>query len=266
MESRIYNNELGLKINLYQSIIIYTKNCTLTIKDLRKKDHLIINEGEFVFMERNLRAHVTIKKKNDNVPYEMLSIHNDKLREIAKVFEPFGSITIDQKKESRNITDKILTLTDQGGVINGIFENLKKNDESDRSVWEFAYLLSKAASIEKLYTSLCFAVSNSFADKIRKMIEGDLSRKWRLSTIADELNVSEVTVRKRLETEDMNFNQVLLDVRMRAAVKFILDGEYHINKISTLLGISSVSYFIRMFSGYYGVTPKQFCIYNKNKK
>lgn len=37
MESRIYNNELGLKINLYQSIIIYTKNCTLTIKDLRKK-------------------------------------------------------------------------------------------------------------------------------------------------------------------------------------------------------------------------------------
>lgn len=51
-------------------------------------------------MERNLRAHVTIKKKNDNVPYEMLSIHNDKLREIAKVFEPFGSITIDQKKKA----------------------------------------------------------------------------------------------------------------------------------------------------------------------
>ncbi|CAD6024054.1 helix-turn-helix domain-containing protein [Escherichia coli] len=80
------------------------------------------------------------------------------------------------------------------------------------------------------------------------------------------LNISEIAIRKKLEAEEISFNQILIDTRMQKAVRFILDHNYHISKVSEQTGMSSVSYFIKIFSNYYGVTPKKFYLYYKNQK
>ena len=90
------------------------------------------------------------------------------------------------------------------------------------------------------------------------MILKDISKKWKLSDIADELNMSEISVRKKLDIEESNFNQLLLDARMNKAIKYLIKNTHQINIISSLVGYSSISYFIKTFKEYYGITPKQF--------
>ncbi|MBB8643116.1 AraC family transcriptional regulator [Escherichia coli] len=258
-------NKLTVKVKLYQSAIIYSSNSIITIRDIKKNDSVIINQGEMFFLERNLNMKISVRKTtNASPPYEVISIDNNKLGIIVKMLEPFCRMSAINKQ--RLISDRVLRLLDDAQCKNkNIFHYLKNNNDEKRNILEFAYLLSRAVCLEKLYTSLCVSASRTFTDKIRETIERDLSRKWRLSAIADELNISEITIRKKLEIENINFNQVLLDVRMQASAKLILNGN-HINKISSALGMSSTSYFIRIFSNYYGVTPKQFYLYHKTDK
>ncbi len=75
-------------------------------------------------------------------------------------------------------------------------------------------------------------------------------------------NVSEITIRKRLESENTNFNQILMQLRMSKAALLLLKTHTRY-PISNMIGISSASYFIRVFNKHYGVTPKQFFTYFK---
>ncbi|HHS9596861.1 TPA: helix-turn-helix transcriptional regulator [Raoultella planticola] len=106
--------------------------------------------------------------------------------------------------------------------------------------------------------SIYSSAAVSFSEKITQLLFTDLSKKWKLSDIADEMHISEISVRKKLEQESMNFNQLLLDVRMNRAAKYIVRSDYQIGIIASLVGYSSTSYFIKTFKDYYGITPKQF--------
>lgn len=109
--------------------------------------------------------------------------------------------------------------------------------------------------------SLIASAAITFTDKVRSMIEKDTSRKWRINMIADEFNISEISVRKRLESEGMSFNNLLVDVRMNKAMQLLLENEQQIHQISKAVGILSPSYFIKSFKYHFGITPKQFIIY-----
>ncbi|MCD3114176.1 helix-turn-helix domain-containing protein, partial [Salmonella enterica subsp. enterica serovar Enteritidis] len=65
--------------------------------------------------------------------------------------------------------------------------------------------------------------------------------------------------------ENTNFYRILLDARMQKAARLVLDSDTHINKVSYAVGMSSVSYFIKLFSDYYGLTPKQFHLKYKHR-
>ncbi|HFZ1748366.1 TPA: helix-turn-helix transcriptional regulator [Klebsiella oxytoca] len=110
----------------------------------------------------------------------------------------------------------------------------------------------------KFAISLYGSVAVSFSEKIATLIFSDLSRKWKLSDVADEMHISEISVRKKLEQESINFNQLLLDVRMNQAAKLIIRSNHQISMVANLVGYSSISYFIKTFKDYYGITPKKF--------
>ncbi|HDV8554419.1 AraC family transcriptional regulator, partial [Escherichia coli] len=105
----------------------------------------------------------------------------------------------------------------------------------------------------------------TFTEKLKKIIEADLSRGWKLSDLRDILHMSEVSIRKKLERENNNFNALVLDIRMQHATKMITSTEKHINRISYDVGYTSTSYFIRNFKNYFGITPKQFSLKVKRK-
>ncbi|HHR5914050.1 TPA: helix-turn-helix domain-containing protein [Providencia alcalifaciens] len=79
------------------------------------------------------------------------------------------------------------------------------------------------------------------------------------------VNISEITIRKRLANEGLIFQQLLLDVRMHHATRLLLDSDIYIDNVSRRIGISSSSYFIKLFSEYYDITPKQFYLYHKSQ-
>lgn len=115
--------------------------------------------------------------------------------------------------------------------------------------------------MEKIVHSVVVSSAFSFTDKVRNLLSSDLSRKWRLNFVADVFNVSEITVRKRLEVEGTSFNTLLLELRMNHAMNLLQENEKQIHQISALIGINNPSYFIRLFKDFYGITPKQYVIY-----
>ncbi|EBV6641527.1 helix-turn-helix transcriptional regulator [Salmonella enterica subsp. enterica serovar Braenderup] len=263
----IFINKINIKVNLYQYTIVYAKNSVITLNDSGRNETVTIPKGNIALLERGLKVYLNINKFSDDSPYEIISLTNDKLQNVIKIFDPFNSVGIDKGKIHRGLHDKVFIINDEG-INRLLFDEIRFRieDDDNKYIYELACLLSRVTNLQSLYKSLYVSASNFFTDKIRKIIEKDLSKKWRLSAISEELNISEVAIRKKLDSEGINFNQVLLDARMQTAVRLILNGEYHINKISSLIGMSSTSYFIKIFSSYYGATPKQFYLYHKNKK
>ncbi|HCS0032305.1 TPA: helix-turn-helix transcriptional regulator, partial [Escherichia coli] len=89
----------------------------------------------------------------------------------------------------------------------------------------------------------------------------DLSKRWRLERVAEIFNVSEISIRKRLNAEQTTFYQILLERRMNKAIQLLFDNELQVDMIAKKVGFSSVSYFIKTFKKHFGVTPKSFLMY-----
>ncbi|HAL9319344.1 TPA: helix-turn-helix transcriptional regulator, partial [Escherichia coli] len=142
-----------------------------------------------------------------------------------------------------------------------LFERILKRDYNLNIIPELLYFISRQQDRRKIVESIYISSVTLFSDKIRSVIEKDLSKKWKLNIIADEFNVSEITIRKRLELENISFNQILVQARMTRAAMLILENTYQTAQISNMVGISSASYFIRLFNKHFGVTPKQFVSY-----
>ncbi|EEW4062217.1 helix-turn-helix transcriptional regulator, partial [Escherichia coli] len=129
-----------------------------------------------------------------------------------------------------------------------------------------ACFLSKGQDPQRIFDALITSTTNLFSDRIRRIIELDTSKKWKLSTIAKEICLSEISIRKKLSAENTSFCQILLEVRMKKAAMLILRNELQMSKISCMVGISSVSHFIKVFNLYYGLTPKKFLTRQKEKR
>ncbi|EEZ7658612.1 helix-turn-helix transcriptional regulator, partial [Escherichia coli] len=76
--------------------------------------------------------------------------------------------------------------------------------------------------------------------------------------VCDRLYLSESTLRKKLELENINFKKLLLDFKMKKAAELLKTTNKSITMISSELGYVYASYFIKVFKNYFGVTPKQF--------
>ncbi len=128
-----------------------------------------------------------------------------------------------------------------------------------------SYLLSISDKRNDIIKLLFFSSANVFSEKLRKIFEEDLSKNWRLNTVAAIFNISPITVRKRLESENTSFYRILNNARMNCAVRLLLQGEYQINQISRSVGFCSPSYFIKSFKKHFGITLQQFFLYFRGK-
>lgn len=75
-----------------------------------------------------------------------------------------------------------------------------------------------------------------FSDKLIKILDQDLSKRWRLGDIAEIFNVSEVSIRKRLDAEQTTFYQILYERKMNKALQLLLDNELQVDMIAKKLG------------------------------
>lgn len=243
-------------IHLYNYVIVFTKSCELHLKTT--EEEILIPYKTIAILEKNISFDVRLVRKGSGALYQSLDLDEDMLVSLRNVVEPFVSVSPEELTYKRTLKDKIFKI-DSSIVSSDIIETLANKDGSKISrTYKLAYLVSKYEDITKFALSLYSSLAISLKERVSNLILKDISKKWKLSDVAEELYMSEISVRKKLDMEECNFNQLLLDARMNKAIKYLIKGTHQINIISSLVGYSSISYFIKTFKEYYGLTPKQF--------
>lgn len=240
-------------------LIMYTDNCDITIK--KNNEYLFFPKKTFIFIERGIKFSCKIKKKQSKQkPYRVIRLEKEELIMLKNVFEATYGYYFDDESNKREPHNKIIGVEGVQEYVEE-FEHIESTEVRALKILKLAYIISRMGRVQEIINSLIVSSAITFTDKVRNIIEKNTSRKWRLSIIADEFNISEVSVRKRLESEGTSFNSLLKEIRMNKAMQLLLENELQIHQISRDVGIFSLSYFIRTFKGHFGITPKQFTIY-----
>ncbi|EFH0950085.1 helix-turn-helix transcriptional regulator [Escherichia coli] len=248
-------------IRIHKYTLLYTSNCIMDIYSDEKKIACFSNK--LVFLERGVNISVRMQKHNlSNKPYVAFRLSRDMLRHLKSTLMIIYGISNVDANGYRDISKKI-AIRDVDEALLDLLENASNHNEPS-FISTLIYLISRIENNEKIIESIYISSMSFFSDKVRDIIEKNLSRKWTLAIIADVFNVSEITIRKRLESERANFNQILMQSRMSKAALLLLENSYQVSQVSNMIGISSVSYFIRLFNNHFGVTPKQFYNYFKS--
>jgi len=243
-------------IHLFNYVLVYAQNCDLYLS--KKNEEVIINYGEIAIIEKNISFDVRFIRKNSGSLYQSFDLGDDILCALRDVIEPMVKIPTEAFVVKRNFSDRIFKIRSCPVSIDIFGKIIFCNSGQLTMTYKLAYLVSKCEDILQFALSLYSSSSVSFREKINKILFTDISKKWKISEIADKMHLSEVSVRKKLDSENINFNKLLLDARMNKAVKYLIKNDMQIGAISNLVGYTSISYFIKTFKQYYGVTPKQF--------
>ncbi|HBC0974498.1 TPA: helix-turn-helix transcriptional regulator, partial [Escherichia coli] len=239
-----------------------TDNCEISFESQENK--IFIPQNSLVFIERGAEYTCCVKKFIDkSPPCKIIRLDTESLQILKNIMASIFDYKLDENTLSRKMDDKIISVK-SCKESELLFQRIYSIGDKRKIALKIAYLISRTNKAVEIFHSLVVSSAHSFSDKVRAIIHDDLSRKWRLSFIAEIFNISEVTVRKRLESEGVCFNNLLLTIRMNEAMKMLLDNEKQINQISSCIGIHSTSYFIKQFKEFYGVTPKQYKIYFRN--
>ena len=78
-----------------------------------------------------------------------------------------------------------------------------------------------------------------------------------MEDVARSLGMGERTLARKLANEELNFTEILQQLRRDLAVRYLDDRKLHISKIAWLLGFNEVSSFTHTFKRWTGKTPSQ---------
>ncbi|CAD6104677.1 AraC family transcriptional regulator [Escherichia coli] len=263
-KGNVFNmNRLEIRnVHFHECAIIYLHDAQLILKNSGNQKKTIPPQS-ICYIKRNTIVDIVLCKKTKETPYCIYSIDNVMLKNVYEVMNPLLTNQINQKRISYDCKIFSFTVDD---VDKKIFELLiNGNTPHYRKVCKITYLLSKCNNLEALIYSLPVSNHTTFTDKLKGIIESNLSKTWHINDFAKILHISESLVRRKLEKEGTNYNKLIMDIRMNYAFKLIVTTDKHINTISREIGYVSTSYFIRNFKKYYGITPKQFSIKVKDK-
>lgn len=108
--------------------------------------------------------------------------------------------------------------------------------------------------------SLGTGSANYIVDAACKFIQKQYtSSALSLKTVADELSVSDAYLSRLFKKHmNQNFSSYLLELRMSAARRLLLNTNASTAKIAGMVGFDNPAYFRSSFKSYFGVTPSQF--------
>lgn len=98
---------------------------------------------------------------------------------------------------------------------------------------------------------------NSLTDHVGYLVERDLSRQWRVQSIAADLLMSPRTLQRRLREEGTTLTTILIERRLARARRLLVDTTKSITDIGYMLGFSDTPHFTRTFVAATGSPPSQ---------
>lgn len=99
-----------------------------------------------------------------------------------------------------------------------------------------------------------------FVEKVVDSINSNISdQNFNVEKLAEMLNYSRSSLHRRMKaTIDLAPIDLIRMIRLQKAVELIKLGEHRISDIAYLVGISSPSYFVRLFQSQYSMTPTEY--------
>jgi AraC-like DNA-binding protein len=94
-------------------------------------------------------------------------------------------------------------------------------------------------------------------DKLKGLLGPSPQRRWTTATAARELAMSEATLRRRLASENLRFESLLLDIRMHHAMALLQTTAWSIPQIAEASGYRASSRFTSRFRERFGCTPSR---------
>jgi AraC-like DNA-binding protein len=102
--------------------------------------------------------------------------------------------------------------------------------------------------------------------KVKKLIMASLENgEPSLQAIAEQLNLSERSLRRRLTDENLSYREILKTARMELASYYLSKTEQPITQIALLLGFTDTSNFSRAFTRWFEQSPSKFRSNSSNK-
>ena len=93
--------------------------------------------------------------------------------------------------------------------------------------------------------------------KVRKLVSSDASHSWSTKSVANQMGMSEATLRRKLRAENTSFSRLLVDVRMCRALTLLQVTDLSVTQIAFEVGYESPSKFSARFRNRFGFCPGQ---------
>ncbi|MBU5388983.1 helix-turn-helix transcriptional regulator [Citrobacter cronae] len=246
------------KIRTHHGLFCYTENESIDI--ILGNTMLEIGKGTFFFLEKNLQ----IKVKNGIYP-KVICLNDSAIKQI------YISLlrTVDFPALRPPYVSPIHTRKanfEEALIFNRIDSKIDYIPECRHSIQMISiitYLLLQFES--EIVKTIAGMVKPMIKDKVISIIKSDMSKQWTTGKVSDILCISEISLRKKLDLENEKFLEILTDLRMNEALKLLTTTEGSVEKISRDVGYCTTSYFIKVFKTYFGYTPKQISLREKNR-
>lgn len=102
------------------------------------------------------------------------------------------------------------------------------------------------------------SAGSTCVDKVRQIIVARPGYFPDIDYVAEKLNVTSRTLRRRLARENSSYQQILSDVRYELAKEFLATSSLPMEEISILLGYSGPGNFSNAFKRWHGSSPRDF--------
>lgn len=99
---------------------------------------------------------------------------------------------------------------------------------------------------------------STFVDRVRQMIVARPGYFPDIDYVAEKLNMTSRTLRRRLAREDSSFQGILSEVRYELAREYLATSTLPLEEISVLLGYSAPGNFSNAFKRWHGSSPRDF--------
>ena len=100
--------------------------------------------------------------------------------------------------------------------------------------------------------------SGSFSEKVKKLLKEKNLELASIEQVANQLNMSERTLRRKLQQESTSFRDILLDTRMEKSTSLIKKGNLNLEQIAYSLGYQHPTTFSSAFKKKFGISPKHY--------
>ena len=100
--------------------------------------------------------------------------------------------------------------------------------------------------------------SSGCAEQVRNLIIARPGFFPDIDYVAEKLNMTSRTLRRRLAAEDSSYQQILGDVRYQLAKEYLATSTLPLEEIAILLGYSAPGNFSHAFKRWHGSSPRQF--------